>query len=81
MKEEILIIADKLRSEKMTIEEAQVLLLRILNGNKLFTVTFKYINRTDAAMHKELVEASNNVEACTNIYEKYNWQIEIYGVS
>jgi len=41
-----------------------------------YEVEYKYINRTDAATHKETVTAKNSVYACNKLCTKYNWEVE-----
>ena len=44
--------------------------------NRLFLVTYKYINRTDAALHEDEIEAKNSAEACNKVCENHNFEVE-----
>jgi hypothetical protein len=80
MKEQILKIANDLRDDIITADEAKNLLLNLFNADKWFLVTYKYTDRTDAALHEEAVEAKNCVDACNKVYENHNYKIEWHAV-
>lgn len=50
------------------------------NGYKMFCVTYRYTNRTDASLHEENVIAFNCVEACNKVCENHNYEVEWHTV-
>ena len=43
---------------------------------KSFSVTFRYTNTTDAALHEEIVTAESSEEALNAVYRNHNYHIE-----
>jgi hypothetical protein len=80
MKTEIIKIADDLRNGIIDTETAKTLLLFlfIVNKNKQFIVYFKYINRTDASLHEEVVYAQNYAEAFDKVCANHNYEIQCH---
>jgi hypothetical protein len=48
--------------------------------SKRFLVTYKYIDRTDAALHEDEIIAEDCVEACNKVCENHNYKIEWHTV-
>lgn len=49
-------------------------------SEKLFLVTYRYTNRTDASIHEEKVYAENCVNACNKVCENHNYEVEWHTV-
>ena len=80
MKNEIIKIADDLRNGVIDTETARTLLLGLFSVSKRFLVTYRYTNRTDAALHEDEVEACNCVEACNKVCSNHNYEVEWHAV-
>jgi len=50
------------------------------NVSKRFLVTYRYTNKTDAALHEDEVIAENCVEACNIVCSNHGWQVEWHTV-
>lgn len=50
------------------------------NGVKMFSVTYRYTNRTDASLHEENVIAFNCDEACKKVCQNHNYEVEWHTV-
>lgn len=48
--------------------------------NKRFLVTYRFINRTDAALHEDEIDAANCVEACNKVCENHKYEVEWHTV-
>lgn len=80
MKNEIIKIADDLRNGVIDTETAQTLLLGLFGAIKRFLVTYRYTNRTDAALHEDEIEARDCVEACNKVCSNHNYEVEWHTV-
>ena len=81
MKTEIIKIADDLRNGAIDTETAQTLLLGLFSVSKRFLVTYRYTNSTDAALHEDIVEARNCVEACNKVCSNHKYEVEWHTVN
>lgn len=67
--------------EAMTLyAESEVKRLNTPDVSKRFLVTYRYTNRTDAALHEDEVEARNCVEACNKVCANHNYEVEWHTV-
>ena len=80
MKHKIIKIAQDLEQGLITTKTAQTLLLGLFSVSKRFLVTYRYTNRTDAALHEDEVEARNCVEACNKVCANHNYEVEWHTV-
>ena len=80
MKNEIIKTAKDLEQGTITESEARTLLLGLFSVSKRFLVTYRYTNRTDAALHEDEVEARNCVEACNKVCSNHNYEVEWHTV-
>jgi len=57
-------VSDKLKNNYLPIPQ------------KLYKVTYKYINKTDASIHSANIYAKNPIYACNSLCEKFSFEIE-----
>jgi hypothetical protein len=48
--------------------------------SKRFEIEFKYVDRTDATLHKDIVEAEDSGQAISKLFQKYGYNIEWWTV-
>jgi len=47
---------------------------------KQFSVTFRYLDKTDAALHEEILNATSEINAINLVLSNHNYQIEWHTV-
>ena len=53
---------------------------KINNRQKQFSVTFRYLNKTDAALHEEILNATSEINAINAVLSNHNYQIKWHTV-
>lgn len=77
---EIFLILCQMDAGEITLQEAHELILRLFGVSKRFLVTYRYTNRTDAALHEDEIEARDCVEACNKVCSNHNYEVEWHTV-